>query len=172
MCRNNQEICKFHLKICKWPHNIIVLYTLFQLCLEATERVSLDYAHQTSHTHLTSLITMLTRLTEVAITFDPSLILLCWKYLAKLVCQSRPHLHDVTQILQSIIEQLCVTVETKTEECLKSEGCSAGGQTFVKLLKLCRFLSTLLFKIVSVSCETPMMGFDAIFGWDSNLNHI
>ena len=102
------------------------------------------------HTHLTRLLSILNRLAEVAMTFDPSLILLCWKYLAKLVCQMKSHLSDITQTILPIIQQLRVTMETMSIECVMSVY-EIGGQTFSKLLKLCRFLSTLLIKMLSVS---------------------
>lgn len=102
------------------------------------------------HTHLTHLLLMLHRLVEIAVTFDPSLILLCWKFLAKLVCRTKSHLPDVTETILPIIQQLCVTMETKGAECVLSVY-EIGGQTFIKLLKLCRFLSTLLIKMLSVS---------------------
>ena len=102
------------------------------------------------HTHLTRLLLMLHRLAEVAVTFDPSLILLCWRFLAKLVCRTKSHLPDTTQTILPIIQQLCVTMETKSAECVMSVY-EIGGQTFSKLLKLCRFLSTLLIRMLSVS---------------------
>lgn len=54
------------------------------------------------------------------------------------------------QTISPIIQQLCVTMETKSKECVTSI-CETGGQIFEKLLKLCRFLSTLLVKMISVS---------------------
>ena len=107
------------------------------------------------HTHLTHLLSVLTRLAEVAVTFDPSLILLCWKFLAKLVCRMKSHIPDITQTIQPIIEQLCVAMETKSAECVMSVR-EVGGQMFAKLIKLCRFLSTLLVKMLSVSCISSM----------------
>ena len=102
------------------------------------------------HTHLTHLLLMLHQLAEVAVSFDPSLILLCWRFLAKFVCRTKSHLPDITQTILPIIQQLCVTMESKTAECVMSVY-EIGGQTFGKLLKLCRFLSTLLIKMLSVS---------------------
>jgi hypothetical protein len=101
------------------------------------------------HTHLTHLLSMLNQLAEVAMTFDPSLILLCWKFLAKFVCRTKSQLADM-QTISPIIQQLCVAMETKSRECVTSVY-ETGGQTFGKLLKLCRFLSTLLVKMISVS---------------------
>ena len=101
------------------------------------------------HTHLTHLLSMLNQLAEVALTFDPSLILLCWKFLAKFVCRIKSQLTNM-QTISPIIQQLCVTMETKSKECVTSI-CETGGQIFEKLLKLCRFLSTLLVKMISVS---------------------
>ena len=102
------------------------------------------------HTHLTHLLSMLNQLAEVALTFDPSLILLCWKFLAKFVCRTKSQLTDIMQSISPIIQQLCVAMETKSRECVMSI-CETGGQIFGKLLKLCRFLSTLLVKMISVS---------------------
>ena len=124
--------------------NIDVSY--FQLCLEASERLAVD------HTHHTKLISMLVRLTEVAVTFDPTLILLCWKYLAKFLCRVKPRLPDLTPAVTPVVEQLSITMETKTKECVMSErGMASGSPLFLKLLKLCRFLSTLAVKIATVS---------------------
>ena len=116
------------------------------------ERLPIDHAHL-DHAHLTTLISMLAKLAEVAVTFDPSLILLCWKFFAKFVCRAKPHLSDVTATVQPIIEQLSITMETKTKECVLSERGSVENQMFVKLLKLCRFLSTLIVKVVMVSAS-------------------
>lgn len=93
---------------------------------------------------------MLIQLARVAMTFDPSLILLCWKFLAKFVCRMKAHLTSITQTLLPIIEQLCIAMETKSVECVNSVG-DMGSQMFPKLLKLCRFLSTLLVRMFSVS---------------------
>ena len=132
---------------------LIMYMYISQVCLEGTERLSVD------HTHLTHLLSMLTRLADVAVTFDPSLILLCWKFLGKLVFRTRSHLPNVIQTIWPIIEHLSITMETKTEECVlnKHDGDEGTGQLFVKLLKLCRFLSTLLVRMLSVSCPGAHM---------------
>ena len=90
---------------------------------------------------------MLSNLTDIAVNFDPSLILICWKFLVKFIFRIKVHLNDVIQVLRPITEQLCATMKSKTVECVKSDGSTLFG----KLLKLCRFLSTLLVKMSSVS---------------------
>ena len=113
-----------------------------------------------NHTHQTHLLFMLNRLAEVAVTFDPSLNLLCWKFLAKFVYRMKSQLSDVVHTIPPIIQQLCVTMETKSADCVMNIY-EAGGQMFGKLLRLCRFLSTLLVKMLSVGanlcmfCELP-----------------
>ena len=117
-------------------------------------------------------ISQLLEVSRLSMNFDPSLTVLAWKALGKLLCRVKGHLHDDWSI-QPIIKELCVTMETKASECvqcaptLTNEVSSnrshdqshdqsppplqqTPSPIFGKLLKLCRLLTTLLVKLVQV----------------------
>ena len=101
--------------------------------------------------------------------FDVSLLVLSWKTEGKLLCRIKNHLPEGWNI-QPIIVDLCVAMETKAKECVQ---CAPEGQSevdhatwcsdilsqsspqaisvlFPKLLRICRFLVTLIVKLVQV----------------------
>ena len=110
--------------------------------------------------------------------FDASLLVLAWKAGGRLVCRVRTHLPEGWSV-QSVISDLCVAMEAKALACVEnapttpeevgsnsncmrypSTACvtalQAASSVFSKLLKVCRFLATLLVRLAQASPE-PML---------------
>lgn len=123
-------------------------------------------------------LTPLLKVAQDTIHFDPSLVLLAWKALGKLVCRLKDHTHqldDTAWSIHDIVKGTCDAMKTKSRECLlcapleekKVEHYSLykhhvyytinchyqiqdSNSPFSKLLKTCRFFATLLVKLVQV----------------------
>ena len=95
-------------------------------------------------------LSALTKVTTVALNFDPSMLVLCWKALGKLLCKVKGQFPNHITL---IIKELCVAMDTKTTECLEYAPVNYDdvNPVFQKLLRVCRFLGTMLLKLTQVS---------------------
>ena len=60
---------------------------------------------------------------RLVLKFDPSLILLAWKALGKLICRLKDHTHILTGnglSLDAMATDICEAMRSKSEECVKS----------------------------------------------------
>ncbi|XP_019856682.1 PREDICTED: uncharacterized protein C1orf112-like isoform X2 [Amphimedon queenslandica] len=99
---------------------------------------------------------------QLSLQFDPTLLLISWKSLGKLVC----HLKDAPRLLGNdchayyeMIQELCNAILIKGRETIdtgiNNNNDDGGGQSsselanlFSRLLKLCRFFASLIVRIV------------------------
>jgi hypothetical protein len=122
-------------------------YALIKVSTELLDRLSLN--QETFETVVASLRS----LSASVLDFDPSLPVLVWRGVGKVVCRGRSVVGDGWTV-RPIISDVCIAMETKAVECVISAPQEAetssggGGGGYVKLLKLCRFLSSLLVKLV------------------------
>ena len=73
----------------------------------------------TPSTHLLSaVICQLQSVCRVVLNFDPSMVVLVWRGMGRLVCRVREELPQGWSI-QPIIAELCVAIETKCAECVQ-----------------------------------------------------
>ena len=107
---------------------------------------------------------------SVVLHFDPSLMVLVWRGMGRLLCRVRQELPESWSI-QPIITELCITMETKCAACVQcapiaenevtplspsphhpltltlAHVLQAPSAVFSKLLRVCRFLGTLVVKL-------------------------
>ena len=78
------------------------------------------------------------------------MLVLCWKALGKLLCKVKGQFPNHTTL---IVKELCVAMETKTTDCFECAPVNYddGNPVFQKLLRVCRFLGTMLLKLTQVS---------------------
>ena len=72
--------------------------------------------------HLFIVICSLFNTAQISLHFDPSLILLTWKAVGKLVCRLRDHTHcpsDNEWSLSSVVCGICDAMKQKSRECVK-----------------------------------------------------
>jgi hypothetical protein len=136
-------------------HLSALFRTTFTLIKVSTEL--LDHLPLNCKT-LETVVSSLRLLCAPALHFDPSLPVLVWKGVGRMVCRGKSVFSDEWSI-RPIISDVCITMETKAMECVQcaptdTEGgdrvatSNGGGSVYLKLLKLCRFLSSLLVKLV------------------------
>ena len=101
--------------------------------------------------------------------FDPSLMVLVWRGMGRLLCRVRQELPESWSV-QPIITELCIAMETKCAACVQCAPTAqnevtplppspltltltlayvlqASSAMFSKLLRVCRFLGTLVVKL-------------------------
>lgn len=96
------------------------------------------------------ILSALRKVATVAMNFDPSVLVLCWKGVGKvliLVKDNYPH-------VSSVVKELCVAMEIKSSDCFDcapAANSDVVDPSFQKLMKVCRFLGTMLVKLTRVS---------------------
>ncbi|KAL5484613.1 hypothetical protein EMCRGX_G021142 [Ephydatia muelleri] len=123
--------------------------SLLKLSMEHLDLVSFGSCSDILVESIKAIIARLQLVCKVVMCFDASLMFLTWKGLGKLVCGAKPLL-DSNWMVQPLVANLCAAVEAKARECIQ---CAPIGQetpcsSYSKLLKVCRFLATLLVKLV------------------------
>lgn len=68
--------------------------------------------------HLSAVICQLQSVCRVVLNFDPSMVVLVWRGMGRLVCGVKEELPEGWSI-QPIIAELCVAIETKCAECVQ-----------------------------------------------------
>jgi len=68
--------------------------------------------------HLSPVICQLQSVCRVVLNFDPSMVVLVWRGMGRLVCRVKEELPEGWSV-QSIIAELCVAIETKCAECVQ-----------------------------------------------------
>ena len=111
---------------------------------------------------------------SVVLHFDPSLTVLMWRGMGRLLCRVRQELPESWSV-QPVITELCIAMETKCAACVQCAPTAANEVTplpppppplpltltltyvlqapsavFSKLLRVCRFLGTLIVKLSQV----------------------
>ena len=104
------------------------------------------------------LLTQLVAVADVSLTFDPSLPVLCWKSIGKVLCKSKPHLLSHDWSVQPIVSQLCVAIETKCKECV--------GNSSLSVDEVCRHLHINYTVYIVSNCEAGNITEEGVY-WDS-----
>lgn len=98
-----------------------------------------------SLSELPTLLREITAIASLSVTFDPSLVVLCWRNIGKLACQSRTaESANLDAVIVHIIEQLCEAIEVTIQQSVIE-----GDPLLDKRLKSCRYLSSLLLQLLS-----------------------
>lgn len=128
-------------------------FTLLKLSADCVEYIKPSEIVEEDISSINRVICSLFNTAQISLHFDPSLILLTWKAVGKLVCRLREHTHSLSDnewSLSSVVCGICDAMKQKSQECVKcaSQKDKDGQMMFSKLLKTCRFFSTLLLKVI------------------------
>jgi len=123
-------------------------YSLLKVCVEGLEALHSDQ-DKIEPSSVVQVICQLQSVCRVVLNFDPSMVVLVWRGMGRLVCRVKEELPEGWSI-QPIIAELCVAIETKCAECVQcapTAANEASSPVFSKLLRVCRFMGTLTVKL-------------------------